>query len=139
MTDRPHDHQAPDLTPEDLTPQEMGVSAWFDTLERRDAPAALRARVLDGPKPQGKLLRMFPMGAWGVATAALVLVALGAAVSVELLDPVEPTQAPTAQRPAQPARSMTLVEDPTMALFHDLATFEDVGKKPDSIIADWQR
>ena len=138
----------------DLTPGEDGVAAWFQGLPRPEAPAALRRQILERSAAArvsaaegairegagaGRLLRMFPLGAWGVATAALVLVALGAAVAVEVLDPVTPAPTPHARQAVSPASSLVLVEDPTMALFHDLATFDEVGRAPGELIADWQR
>ena len=134
--------------PSDLESTEASVALWFKSLERRTPDASLRESVLTGEpgvrqpgvrQPAGRLLRMFPLGAWGVATAALLLVALGAGLAVETFDPVSPAPAPSAERAGRPAKSMVIVEDPTMALFHDLATFDEVGRDQDELIADWQR
>jgi hypothetical protein len=140
--------QAPDLALD-----ERAVAGWFAAVGRPDAPAALRARVLAPPSvpTAGRLLhlpslvlgralgRRGPLGRWGMATAALVLVALGAALAIETLDPVQPGPDPATRIQGRSGRSLVIVEDPTMALFHDLATFDEVGRASDELIADWQR
>jgi hypothetical protein len=125
----------------DLAPEEEGVAAWFRALERVDPPASLRHRVLAAsarrPSRSGTLLRAFPLGAWGLATAATLLLAVGAIVAVELTTPAP--ELPGPRRAAGPAVSLIVESDPTLALFHGLETFDEVGLAPGELIADWGR
>ena len=131
-------HDPADL-PSDLSDGEADVAAWFGRLERVEAPEGLRTRVLEkaAAKPAGRLLQ-FPLGRWGVASAALLLVALGAAVAIELTDPI---QAPAAaDGSAFKARAtVDITEDDSLALYHSVETFDEVGLAPGELIADWGR
>lgn len=134
----------------DLTEDELGVAAWFEHLARVDAPEGLKARILGGraveratPAKAGRVLA-FPLGRWGVASAALLLLALGAAVAVELIDPVDPAQPAVdahaaAQARADEALKQTIHEDENLALYHGVETFDEVGLAPGELIADWGR
>ncbi len=132
-----------DARPSDISDAEADVSAWFGHLERVEAPAGLRRRVLDAgaseaaPAGAGKLLR-FPLGAWGIASAALVLLALGAAFTVELLDPVAAPVPAAAERPAD-GGLLPVREDESLALYHGVEVFDEVGLAPGDVIADWSR
>ncbi|MDF1701281.1 MAG: hypothetical protein P1V36_09010 [Planctomycetota bacterium] len=128
--------------PCDLEPQEAEVGAWFARLDRVDAPEGLRHRVLaEGASaptpPAGRLLR-FPLGAWGLASAALLLLALGAAIAVELSDPV-PAAPVDSHAAARAAADLAISEDDTLALYHGVETFDEVGMAPGELIADWGR
>ena len=140
----------------DLDVSEASVAAWFAVLERPEAPAALRAAVLTstpgkGParRPAGRLVRMFspsvlsparfPLGGWGLATAALLLLTFGAVAWVEATDTLPGLPDQDAPSATQPVDALVIVEDPTMPLFHDLETFDEVGLGPDEMIADWSR
>lgn len=135
-------HPGADATPAgaapDLTQAEHGVAAWFGRLERVEAPEGLRTRVLAAATvPAGRLLR-FPMGRWGVASAALLLLALGAAITIEMTDPVMPVRSdPHVAKRA--AADLKIAEDDTLALYHGVETFDEVGLAPGELIADWGR
>lgn len=123
--------------PKDLQPFEEGVAGSFDALERHDAPPAVRrALTAARPIPAGHLLRV-PLGAWGLASAALLLLALGGAIYVELSDPIG--AAASGGTATTGVEDLTIVEDSRMALFHDVETFDDVGLAPGRLIADWGR
>jgi len=86
------------------------------------------------------LVQHWPLGAWGLASAALVLVALGAAIWVEMSDgAVRSPAAPTVATGTGASPSIRIVEDPSMALFHDVETFDEVGLLRGEVIADWGR
>jgi len=89
-------------------------------------------------RPRPRFWRV-PLGAWGAASAALLLLALGIATAIELSHPVV-VRGP-ANRPAASAEmdAMTIVDDSRLALFHDVETFDDVGMAPGRLIADWGR
>ena len=152
----------PSATPDadrasDLAEGELGVAAWFDHLARVDAPEGLRSRILAASAasvpPAGRLLRLplgrVPFGAWGLASAALLLLALGAAVAVELFDPVQAPAAPVDARAearaaadralAQRIRNPAAQQDDNLALYHGVETFDEVGLAPGELIADWGR
>ena len=97
---------------------------------RGAAPAGRRLRLSHGT-------RQFPLGGWGLASAAVLLVALGLGTFVELTDPVA-AAAPQAAAGAG-VSELTIVEDGRMALFHAVETFDDVGLSPGRPIADWGR
>ena len=122
----------------DLQGDEADLAAWFSHLARVDAPEGLRARVLAAkPAPAGRLLH-FPLGAWGLASAAVLLLALGAAVFIELTEPVaEPGMHP--QDAARAAADLAISEDDTLALYHGVEVFDEVGMAPGELIADWGR
>jgi hypothetical protein len=135
----------------DADPGEAGLAGWFRHLPRVDAPTGLRDRVLGAVGPTApargrgdlRLLspRAWPFGAWGMASAALLLLSLGAAVVVELSAPLPaPAAAPVAPA-AAPGRSahLRVTEDSTLTLFHDVETFDEVGLAPGDLIADWGR
>ena len=143
--------------PSDLQAEEHGVATWCRTFARPDAPPALRRAVLadaalsepalSEPAPAGRLLSMFPLGGWGLASAALLLVALGTATLVELRDGGRQAGSPldglaasdgSALHEASP-QAVRIVEDPSMALFHDVETFDEVGLVRGEVIADWGR
>ena len=130
----------------DLTASEADLAVWFSGLERLEAPGYLRTRIVASVEagqeadraPAGRLVRMFPLGAWGLATAALLLLAIGTVATVELgTDLAEPAAVGT--RTAGPGAPLVIVEDPTLAIFHEIETFDEVGLAPDELIADWQR
>ncbi len=129
--------------PSDLEPHEMGVAAWFEKLERPDAPLGVLSSIRSRTAPnrleasRGGLLRLIPLGAWGVASAALLFLALGAAAYVELSDPVA-TPAPISAA-ASSMEDLTIVDDSRMTLFHEVETFDDVGLAHGHLIADWGR
>jgi len=79
------------------------------------------------------------MGGWGLATAALLLLALGAVAWVEATDTTSGLPGQDAPSAMQPIDALVIVEDPTMPLFHELETFDEVGLGPDELIADWSR
>lgn len=154
-----HSHDYSRRAP-DLDASEASVAAWFSALDRPEAPAALRAAVLasvpgadsggvPARRPVGRLVRMFspsvfsparfPLGGWGLATAALLLVAFGAVAWVEATDTMPGVPGQDGPSATQPVDSLVIVEDPTMPLFHDLETFDEVGLAPDELIADWSR
>ena len=132
----------------DLQGSEEGVAAWFGQLERVEAPEGLRSRVLAcaasdaGSAPAGRLLRFplgrFPMGKWGVASAAVLLLALGAAIAIELGNPI-PEPGMDAHAAAQAAIDLRISEDDSLALYHGVETFDEVGMAPGELIADWGR
>ena len=132
--------------PRDLASEEQAVSDWFQNLDRSDAPSALRAAVLESRpaahprrrKPAGRLLQMVPFGGWGIASAALVLAALGAAVTVELTTPVEPPVL-TYEAAGNLGESLIVRTDPAMSLYHGLEIFDGVGLPQGEVIAGWGR
>ncbi len=134
----PSSHRAHDLGAE-----EAGVAQWFAQLERVEAPAGLRMRILEAhaagahKQPAGRLLRV-PFGGWGLASAALLLLALGAAAVLELSDPVAPVP-PAGAKAARAADDLLISEDATLALFHGVEMFDEVGMAPGDVIADWGR
>ena len=83
---------------------------------------------------------MFPLGGWGVASAAVLLLALGIATAVEL-----GTDSPVLSDTSHAASdliasdSMVVTDDPTLAQFHELEVFDQVGLAPGELIADWSR
>lgn len=150
MNDRFQDGEAPRAR--DLEPFEEAVAARFAKLTRHDAPPVVHEGVHEavrmaarsrGAAPARRRLqlsvvaRQFPLGGWGLASAAVLLVALGLGTFVELTDPVA---APAPQAAAGGGVSnLTIVEDGRMALFHAVETFDDVGLSPGRPIADWGR
>lgn len=127
--------------PSDLEPHEMGVAAWFEKLERPDAPlgvlSSIRSGMVRPEATRGGVLRLIPLGAWGLASAALLFVALGTAAYVELSDPVS-APAPISAT-ASSMEDLTIVDDSRMTLFHEVETFDDVGLAHGHLIADWGR
>lgn len=141
---------APRRQARDLAIGERGVAAWVHSLERHDAPAELRAQILEGGhdleeagagRPAGRLLQLFPLGGWGLASAALLLFALGTATWVEISDAqaVPPASAQGGAVAADAAAPVSIIEDPSMALFHDVEIFDEVGLARGELIADWGR
>ncbi len=125
----------------DLEPHELGLARRFEALTRHDAPGAVRDALRAEPSREaaqrGRVLRLVPLGGWGLASAALLLLAIGAAAFVELTDPITPaTQVAAGEGEVQ---DLTIVEDARLALFHAVETFDDVGLAPGSLIADWGR
>jgi len=127
----------------DLEPFEEALAERFTGLVRHPAPPALRRAVFDGVGAAcesgtaargGWLLRHVPLGAWGLASAALLLLALGTAVFVEWNAPI-----PTHGSNDASIRNLTIVEDSRLALFHAVETFDDVGLARGHVIADWGR
>lgn len=132
-------------TPRDLDPAEQVVADWFSTLDRNDAPDGLRRAVVAGAggkaaRPAGRLLRMVPFGAWGIASAALVLLAVGAAVTVEL---ATPAAAPAGYEGTTwvERHSPIVRNDPAMSLFHGrYEIFDEIGLPQGEVIAaGWGR
>ena len=121
---------------------EADLVRWFAHLERHDAPVALRGRVLAAARGQAPLtlLQRVPLGAWGLASAALLLLALGTAVGIELATPALPG-APALAAPGNRdvAGQVRIREDATLTLFHDVESFDDVGLAAGELLADWGR
>lgn len=136
--------------PHDLTGEEQAVAAWFARLERAEAPAGLRSRILaaarastetvpsEASRPGRGRLLAFPFGRWGVASAAALLLALGAAVAVELSDPGVPSRMDPHDA-ARAAADLAISEDESLALYHGVEMFDEVGLAPGELIADWGR
>lgn len=124
----------------DLDPSEEAVAARFAALTRHQAPTAVRsalhAQRESAARRPGHLLR-FPLGAWGVASAALLLLALGGAAYVEISNPVTISAPLTSSDDG--VADLTIVEDGRLAMFHAVETFDDVGLPPGRLIADWGR
>ncbi len=124
----------------DLEPDEQGVADWFQSLDRHDAPSGMRARVLEPrSQPAGRLLRMVPFGAWGIASAALVLVAVGAAVTVELTNPVTAPVHAYETGTTLERDSLIVRTDPAMGDYHKFEIFDEVGLPTGEVIAGWGR
>jgi hypothetical protein len=145
MNDHLQDEEAPRAR--DLEPSEEAVAARFAGLTRHDAPYAVRDAVREavqmaraGGRLQSSPLgaRQFPLGGWGLASAAVLLVALGLGTFIELTDPAATAPLPQAADGAG-VSNLTIVEDARMALFHAVETFDDVGLSPGRPIADWGR
>ena len=132
MNDLPHQlRRAPDLGE-----FEEALASRFGELARHAAPSAVRqALVCNRPVRGPRVLRFVPLGAWGLASAALVLLALGAAVFIEVSTPM----ARDASAVFSPIGHLTIVEDSRLALFHKVETFDDVGLAPGRVLADWGR
>lgn len=136
--------------PSDLRSDEAGVAGWFRLLKRHETPVGVRREALAAEafggataagRPSGRLLQLFPLGGWGLATAALLLLALGTATAVELSDGPQaaPTVAPSSGLVETAGAHVQIVEDPSMALFHDVETFDDLGLARGEVIAEWGR
>jgi hypothetical protein len=124
----------------DIEDGERDVAAWFAWLERAPAPRGLRALLATAPHAAARAAwtGRFPLGAWGLASAALLLLALGVGTTIELAMPPSPRPG-TAAASTDAMTRVVIVEDPTMALFHDVETFDEVGLAPGELIADWGR
>ncbi|MDA1193654.1 MAG: hypothetical protein O2894_00560 [Planctomycetota bacterium] len=80
-----------------------------------------------------------PFGAWGLASAAALLLALGAAVTLELTETPGSASAPISADLRPLAGDYSITEDATLALYHGVETFDEVGLAPGELIADWGR
>lgn len=142
-----HDHTpdahvfGPARVPADLGAEEREMAAWFSHLPRVSAGEGLRDRVLTEVKTPSLTLVSDPRSrlewGWVMAAAAALLVAIGT-LAIAGGDPAE-TVAP-AELPAAPVAKQTdadlwVMDDPNLALFHDLETFDGLGVASGDVLA----
>ncbi|MDJ0973217.1 MAG: hypothetical protein QNJ98_01995 [Planctomycetota bacterium] len=139
-----------DHIPSDLEPEERGVANWFADLPRPDADPELMDRVRAAlpeadPAPAAPSLaepeEVRRMWGWWTAAAAILLLALGVQAlrgdeAAPLRQQAEPqAAAPIALTRPEAQRNLWVMEDPNLALFHDLETFDYLGLGPTDVLA----
>ncbi len=130
----------PSRVPADLEPGERALAGWFSHLERPAASAGLEDRVLAAlpssepapERPESDDVRR--LWGWSTAAAAALLIAIGL---VALMGGSDADTGPAVlpERTATAPSKLWVMDDPNLALYHDLETFDSLGAQPGDVLA----
>lgn len=123
--------------PADLEPGEREMAGWFAELARVEADAELESRVVEAALAGTPLtvVRGGAIATW--AAAALLLVGLGLAFVLSGAPVSDGASGPQAAREAKTgdAKSVWVMDDPDLVLYHDLETFDGLGRDSTDLLA----